>query len=234
MTKEEIFQEVATNEWQPEFEFTDDLDAVIDSILKPREDYFLGLHGKVKGIIETAIADYERGDITEGYKISFNNVCNWQKELFEHKMNIIKGHSQILSNINWQAAARSQSTLNKLEISEKAIKLQNQHIKLGLRQSNVKVGEWTPPAPMFLEDLKEMCFPIDLSNFGNVVKYREPKMIDLKSKTELKNREVKICLTDWYKIFETIFYFEDFNYVLGQIVINIMSYVLTGKYLIRK
>jgi hypothetical protein len=208
------------------FEFTDNLDAVVDSVLKPREDYFLGLHSKVKEIIETAIADYERGDITEFYEISFNNVCNWQKELFEHKMNIIKGHSQILSNINWQAAARSQSTLNKLEISEKAIKLPNQHIKLGLRTTNVKVGNWTPPEPMFLEGLKSMCFPI------NVVE----NILDLPLSLtySINHRLYENKLTEWYKIFENIHFFEDFNDVIGCIVVNIFSYVLTGKYLIKE
>ena len=51
MTNQDILDEVATSKWQPEFEFTDDLDEVVDSILKPHEDYFLGLHSKVEEII---------------------------------------------------------------------------------------------------------------------------------------------------------------------------------------
>ena len=52
MTLKDIKNEVSQSKWQPMFEFTTDLDAVVDSILKPHEDYFLvGLHGKVKEIV---------------------------------------------------------------------------------------------------------------------------------------------------------------------------------------
>ncbi len=229
MTNQDILDEVATSKWQPEFEFTDDLDAVVDSILKPHEDYFLGLHSKVEEIIEREIF---YAITVDNYKITFADACNWQKELFEHKMKIIKGHSLILSNINWQAVANSQSTLNKLRISERAIKLPNQYINLGLRQTNVKVGEWTPPAPMFLEDLKGMCFPLKISDNEFLT------LPDCYDEGLIKNSKVdddyfKYWITQWYKICMTCHYWDDLNGRVGGIVINILSYILTGKYLIK-
>jgi hypothetical protein len=212
MTKEQILQEVATNKWQPEFKFTDDLDTVVDSILKPREDYFLGLHSKVKEIIEKEIRfciGNKIYDDNNNYQITFVDVCNWQRELFEYKKSKIE-----------------ETFTEKVFYAGRASRLPNQNIDLGLRQSNVKVGEWTPPAPMFLEGLKEMCFPINIT--GNILDL--PLSLTYSINPILYENK----LTDWYKIFEAIFYFEDFNYVLGQIVINVMSYVLTGKYLIRK
>ena len=81
MDKQDILDEVATSQWQPAFLFTGDLDAVVDSILKPHEDYFLGLHSKVKEIIEREISYAKTADT---YQITFADVSNWQKELFEY------------------------------------------------------------------------------------------------------------------------------------------------------
>lgn len=87
--KEQIIQEVSKSSWQPKFEFTDNLDAAVDSILKPHEDYFLGLHDKVKEIIEREIGvanSEELIDFGNGvYQITFADISNWQKQLFEHK-----------------------------------------------------------------------------------------------------------------------------------------------------
>lgn len=232
MNKEQILNEVSTSTWQPVFEFTDDLDKVVDDILEPHEDYFLGLHRKVKEIIEREIdyfTEYHKQCVSAGepeqayYQITFADVCNWQKELFEYKKDLIKGHSLTLSNINWQAVANSQSTLNKLRVSEQAIKLPNQHIELGLRTTNVTVGNWTPPHPIFLEELKSMCFPINLDTFCDDL-CDDFSFVDPLS--------IKDKLTEWYKVFETVHYFSDLNGRVGGIVINILSYLLTGKYLI--
>ena len=109
MNKNQILEEVANSTWQPEFEFTDDLPAVIDKILKSHEDYFLKLHDRVKEIIQREseyakhIIDtrkYQQHNIDssdmkhftkaiDNYQITFADVCNWQKELFEHKKRII-------------------------------------------------------------------------------------------------------------------------------------------------
>jgi hypothetical protein len=210
------------------FEFTDDLDAVIDSVLKPREDYFLGLHSKVKEIIETEIADYERGDITEVYEISFNNLCNWQKELFEHKKEIIWNFTK----------PRPKTEYFNLDLAEKALSLPNQHINLGLRQSDGKVADCTPPEPMFLENLKELCFPISTENikkkgvewFNDTHSFNINECVDMVNFEGVYTSEV----IEWYKIFQSISFFEDFNDVIGCIVVNIFSYVLTGKYLIKE
>lgn len=244
MNKEQILKEVANSSWQPEFEFTDDLDKVVDAILKPHEDYFLGLHSKVKEIIEREInyfTEYHKQCQSAGepeqfyYTITFADVCNWQKELFEHKKGIINGHSLTLSNVNWQAAAKSQSTLNKLRKSEQAIKLPNQHIELGLRTSIVTVGQWTPPHPIYLEDLKEMCFPISVTNSEG--KSTQIQVSIGNTWFYVTNREdvrlqILYYLTEWYKVFETIHFLNDLNGRVGGIVINVLSYLLIGKYLI--
>jgi len=44
---------------------------------------------------------------------------------------------------------------------------------------------------------------------------------------------ILFVLTQWYKIFQTIHFFEDLNGRLGGIVINILFYNSTGKYLIK-
>ncbi len=227
MTKEQILNEVATSKWQPKFEFTDDLDAGVDSILKPHEDYFLGLHEKVKEIIEREIKrlsglNFGRLFDPRDGKITFADVCNWQKELFEEKYNKVSDLIFDWSNNPEKCTDKEFDTL---------CSLPNMHINLGIRQSNVKVGEWTPPHPMFLEDLKEMCFTILLNEhyFEHKDYYFIPYL-----KTGRNDNLIKYSLTEWYKIFQLIHFFEDLNGRLGEIVINILSYILTDKYLIKK
>jgi hypothetical protein len=221
MTKEQILTEVANSNWQPEFEFTDDLDAVVDSILKPQEDYFLGLHSKVKGIIQREIL-FRDSNETKNVGIRFADVCNWQKELFKYKNQIISEYYEELNeNLSIDGAMRLSSKIRMIE------NLPNQHINLGLRTTNVKVGEWTPPAPMFLEDLKSKCFPISIENEGYNLKIAGDSHIGYPN-------DMLRWLTEWYKTFEVIHFFEDLNGRLGGIIINILSYILTGKYLIQK
>jgi hypothetical protein len=199
MTKSQIILEVETSDFQPRFSFTDDIDSVVDDINRPHEDYFLGFNDKVKEIIQREI---EYAQSVDNYSILFADVCNWQKELFEYKKEKI-----------YQLQNNSDDKLK-----EKAIGLPNQHINLGLRQVSVKVGRWTPPGPIFLEELKSMNFPISVE----IVK----SLCD-------SDEDVRLYLTDWYKIFQTIHMFEDFNGRLGGIVINILSYIVNGHYLIR-
>lgn len=222
MTKEDILNEVATSNWQPKFEFTNNLDLVVDSILKPHEDYFLGLHSKVKEIIEREIErlsgfNFGRLFNLRDSQITFEDICNWQKELFKYKKCLI-GNTQIQSE-TYQTTEEYKKMFPALYeyklFANKVKNLPNQYINLGLRKINVKVGDWTPPHPMFLEDLKEMCFPV------------------VPDKVRVTNEEVLDALTQWYKIFQTIYFFEDLNGRVGGIVINILSYVLTGKYLIK-
>jgi hypothetical protein len=226
MTKEQILLEVETSKFQPEFEFTKNLDDVVDNINKPHEDYFLGLNSKVKEIIEKEI---EYANTVENYQITFADVCNWQKELFKYKQKVIgnliskfnQDSNQELGN-GYRFVRSFQETEN--DIAIKCKNLPNQHINLGLRQTNVKVGQWTPPTPTFLEDLKKMCFPIST---GKVTVNCE------NSFGFVDSNEIKEYLTEWYKTFQTIHFFEDFNGRLGGVVINILSYILTEKYLIR-
>ncbi len=260
--KQQILNEVEDSTWQPEFEFTDDLDIAVDSILKPHEDYFLKLHDRVKEIIQREseyakhIIDtrkYQQHNIDssdmkhftkaiDNYQITFADVCNWQKELFECKKEKIKDFvkpdwqfdeyhdSDDPDEIReWKDAAFRWNHCKKI-ISV----LPNQHINLGLRQINVKVGDWTPPNPVFLEELKEMCFPIGVDIIkNNSIKWLETQQIGLVPNTDIIDYEELYLseIIEWYKVFETIHFFEDLNGRIGGIVINILSYCLTGKYL---
>lgn len=212
MTQPQISREVATSSWQPTFEFTTDLDTVVDSILKPHEDYFLKLHSKVEEIIEREIAYAKTVDL---YQITFADVCNWQKELFEHKKELIE-----------------ETFTEKVALAGRASRLPNQHITLGLRTTNVEVGDWTPPHPMFLKDLKEMCFPIKVENNEFLTL---PVVYDngLIAGSKVDDEYFKYWITEWYKTFETIHFYEDLNGRVGGITINILSYLMTGKYLIK-
>ena len=238
MTKEEILHEVVNSKWQPEFEFTDDLDDVVDSILKPHEDYLLNLHDKVKEIIKREILYFdglknqnpfypEYSD----YKITFEDICNWQKELFEHKKRLIN-NIQIQSE-TYQTTEEYKKMFPALYeyklFADKVKNLPNQYINLGLRKINVKVGDWTPPHPMFLEDLKEMCFPVSINNDKTLLLDNICKGGSIQTK-----EQIVFWLTKWYKIFETIYFFEDLNGRIGGIVIKIFSFLLTGKYIKKK
>lgn len=259
MTKQQILDEINSSSFQPEFEFTDSLDKAVDSILKPHEDYFLNLHDEVKEIIEreTVFAstlpsfvsessygiDGKKGweiqqELLSNYEITFANVCNWQKELFEYKKEKIKDFIEPdwqLDEYNdsddpddikeWKDAAFRWNHCKKI-----INKLPNQHINLGLRQTNVKVGNWTPPNPMFLEELKEMCFPIEVDN-GEFLTLPVNFDDGLINNSKVDDEYFKYWITEWYKVFETIHFFEDLNGRIGGIVINILSYCLTGKYL---
>ena len=218
MTKQDILNEVATSQSQQEFSFTNDLDAVVDSILKPHEDYFLELHDKVIGIIMRECL-FRDSDETRHVAITFADVSNWQKELFMYKKDKIE---DLVSLIQYGDRAN-------LYNSYKAQNLPNQHINLGLRDTNVQVGKWTPPAPMFLEDLKEMCFPLSLDGFREYYGLS----LDTTLNEDLQNNNVLLYLNNWYKTFKLCYFFEDFNEELSNIVINIFSYILTGKYLIK-
>ena len=221
MTEQDILHEVATSKWQPVFTFTDDLDAVVDSILKPHEDYFLGLHSKVKGIIQREISYAKTVDT---YQITFADVSNWQKELFEYKKRKIE---DLVSLIQYGDRAN-------LSDSYKAQDLPNQYINLGLRDTNVKVGKWIPPAPMFLENLKEMCFPVKtITEDNDITVYLLGTRLE-KEEGMIQDKDFILeILTDWYKIFQSVHFYNDLNGRVGGIVINIISYILTGKYLIK-
>lgn len=123
--------------------------------------------------------------------------------------------------------------MRKAEIIEWVInKLPNRYINLGLRQTQVKVGNWTPPHTMFLEDLKELCFPIKIDN----VFLTSPSVYDngLIDGSKVDVEYFSNWITEWYKTFQTVHFFEDLNGRLGGIIINIISYIITHKYLIIK
>lgn len=239
MTKQDILDEVATSQWQPVFTFTDDLDAVVDSILKPHEDYFLGLHDKVKGIIQRECL-FRDSDETRHVAITFADVSNWQKELFMYRHDRINYH---YDNSDYATICPDDLTEEEedlwyenqskhTDIYKQSKGLPNLFINLGLRDTNIQTGKWTPPAPMFLEDLKEMCFPLKIADneFLTLPNYYDDGLI---KDSKVDDDYFKYWITEWYKTFKLCYFFEDFNEELSNIVINILSYILTGKYLIK-
>lgn len=194
------------------------------------------MHNEVKKIIQREILSLS-GDLLNvaqnKCQITFADVCNWQKELFEYKR-LKQGHLFSVYHYHYVNCNPEMEDLERLIIKSK--NLPNQHINLGLRTTNVKVGNWTPPHSIFLEELKEMCFPIstDLDYNSKFDDLDTDNIVNLDGTyTSLHLEDIKFKLTHWYKIFQTIHFFEDFNGRLGGIVINILSYILTGKYMIR-
>lgn len=218
MTQEQIFNEVANSNWQPTFTGTFSLDEAVDSILKPHEDYFLGLHDKVKEIIEREI---HYAKTISDYRITFADICNWQKELFEHKIEIIDRN---IRNIN-----PDEDWFFGRDSTKIYIDLPNQYINLGLRKTSVKVGNWRPPHPIILDELKEMCFPISVNLNEDRLSFFIHGWVGAKRDTK---KQLLSCLTEWFKIFQTIHFLEDLNGRVGGIVINILYHLLTGEYLI--
>lgn len=98
--------------------------------------------------------------------ITFADACNIQKYLFDVKVKIV---------------------------DEQKLTLPNLHINLGLRQTEVKVGGWVPPHPLFLSDFVRNLFPVYSADWKSLV--------------------------DWYKQFQTVHPFEDLNGRVGGIIV---------------
>lgn len=228
MTKKQLLEMFETDNFKPELKLTDSLEEAIELVLKPHEDYFLGLHSKVKKMIEREIKDRTDSSILQIIvpesvnSITFADICNWQKELFEHKKYQIQEWIE-------KANCIEQYDIKPYEISDRDALLKrinnlpNQEINLGLRQKEVTVSGRKCPPPMLLEELKEFCFPIKIDDDIVSIHYRE--ICHGRDNKQLLN-----TLTDWYKLFNQIHFFEDLNGRLGGIVVNILSHILTGKY----
>ena len=221
MTQKQVLQEVANSEWQPIFMSTTSLAEATDSILKHHEDYFLGLHDKVNEIIEREI---HYAKTISDYQITFADICGWQKELHNYKLR--KANEVLIKPIE---------NNEDLSFQQKIATLPNLFINLGLRKTSVKVGNWTPPQPIFLNELIEMVFPISDEDIR--IDYTCWCMgLSEIERVLITERHKKLWfndyLTEWYKIFQVIHPLEDLNGRVGGIVINILYHLLTGEYLI--
>jgi hypothetical protein len=238
MTKKDILNEVANSEWQPEFEFTDSINDAVDSILKPHEDYGLGLHSELIKILEE---EEELASDGQDLLINISWILDLQKRLYDHKLSLITEEWYWLPNTN----------------------LHNEAGGLGLRNRAVEVKGWIPPKHYLIPILLDMCLPIminwDCSVCGSMDYYAATSLSEIDSlnsqdcveydgntdfgsggyswNSELEdeyNNKVKEALTQWYKVFETIHPLNDLNGRVGGLIINIVSHNLTGKYLINK
>ncbi len=217
--KEQIIKEVRESNFQPTFIYTDSIDEAVDSINIPHEDYDLDLDNIVKSIIEKELSN-GFNDTTNHpfiYSISLNKIFEWQKEILK-----VKQEKAALSNKSYH----------------------NLYIKTGLRTHSVKVGNWNPPPPLYLQEFSELLFPIQFKrdlieseeviyqdNFLNLRMFK-----DTPYPYNINDNEADLIpiLTEWYKYYQTVHFLEDFNGRTGGIVINILSYLITGKYLINE
>ena len=233
MTKQDILNEVANSKWQPEFEFTDNINDAVDSILKPHEDYGLRLHSELIKILEE---EEELASNGQDLLINIGWLLDVQKRVYDHKLSLLTDEFAWLPNL---------------------------HIDLGMRNTAVQVGNWIPPKHYLIPILLDMCLPIminwDCSMCGSMDYYAATSLSEIASfnsidtvehngndtfgsggygwskKLEDKyNEQVKEALTQWYKVFETIHPLNDLNGRVGGLIINIVSHNLTGKYLINK
>ncbi len=217
--KNQIINEVRTSNFQPTFKFTDNLKEAVDSINRPHEDYDLDLNDVVKSIIEEESLKGFTDTTTNPfiYAISLNKIFEWQKKILKVK-------------------------LEKAELSNKSYP--NLYIKIGLRTHSVKVGNWNPPPPLFLQEFSELLFPIELRI--NYIDHNDLIYQDNFLELPLFNKTVYPFFTDdnesdliyfleeWYKYYQTVHFLEDFNGRTGGILINVLSYLITGKYLINE
>ena len=234
MKPTEILNEINNSTFQYKFEFTNNIDSAVDNLLKIDEDYFLNLNNEVKELIQKEIeyaiqlnehSSFQKQNFEnsllgvfakplESYEITFEYVCRLKKEIFEHKIQIIEDINSDAFNDYLNCKP---NYLESLKLAKKANNLLNKNINLELR------------------NLKEMCFPLSISSI------KEKSFFWLLIAAEIdKLPETKedwdsiylLVLEDWYKVFQKINFFGDFNHKLGGIIINIFSYLITGKYLI--
>lgn len=189
------------------FSYTSDLDAVVNSMLLPYEDYFTKVFSidkekiisDVKEIIRSEIENIADREIirhvfteTDAYAITIGNLVKWQKEMF-----------QALSLLN---------------------------------------SRYMPGYLISKEEAISLIFPISTENISTLIDINvSDKTINsivyqylLKNvPTTFEREKVKLELTYWYNLYSHIQFFENFNSLLGNIVINIFSYILTNKYLIQ-
>lgn len=124
-------------------------------------------------------------------RISWRDACNIQKYLYDKKMEFITKNS--------------------------VFNLPNIFIDPGVRRKMVKVGKWKPPHPMFLQDLIEQIFPIEISSkHGWIFKY--------------PGLDTGSIPGFWYRLFQTIHPFEDLNGRVGGIIVAALT-TENGKYL---
>lgn len=220
MAKEQILENTIQKH---KFEFTEDLYAVIDKIISSDDIYFPNLHQKIIEIIDKEIAYAKHISGTIIYDITFDNIEKAQKILSDYMKQVIE---QTLEG-EGDLAIISETKDDYHYLKRKLNSLINQHMNLGLRKTNVNTDTCIFPEPEYLESLKDMCFPISEDSFDYLRDNIDEVTFDL------FDENVKIHLTQWYSRFQSIRYFESLNNILGYVVINIFSYILTEKYLIK-
>ena len=100
---------------------------------------------------------------------------------------------------------------------------------IGYRRDNREVNGQQAPASM-----TEICFPVKtITEDNDITVYLLGTRLE-KEEGMIQDKDFILeILTDWYKIFQSVHFYNDLNGRVGGIVINIISYILTGKYLIK-
>lgn len=192
MTFQDIINEVESSSWQPEFEWVDSIEEVSERINSPHEDYPLGVYPTIQMI----------GLLKHEGRFDWAGACNIQKFLQTYKLCQIKYAREDLQLFPDSVES---------ETRRKYCALPNQHINLGLRKTNVQVGSWPPPHPMFLQELVEKIFPVQF----------HPET----QKFQIPNFKLgHISPIFWYKLFQTIHPFEDLNGRVGGIILAALTH----------
>ena len=192
---------------QYSFTYTSDLNAVVANMLLPYEGYFT----KMFSIDKEKVAR----DVKEIIMSEVENISD--REIIRHVFPETDAYTITIGNlVRWQKEMfQPHSLLN---------------------------SRYMPGYLISKEEVISSVFPISTENISTLIDINVSdetiNSIVYQSllgnvPTTFEREKVKLELTYWYNLYSHIQFFENFNSLLGNIVINILSYSLTNKYLIK-
>ena len=192
---------------QYNFSYTSNLDTVVNSMLLPYESYFT----KVFSIDKEKIVR----DVKEIIMSEVENISD--RETIRYIFPETDAYAVTIGNlVRWQKEMfQPLSLLN---------------------------GRYMPGYLISKEEVISSLFPVSTENLSALIDINisDETINSIVYQSLLKNilttferEKVKLELTYWYSLYSHIQFFENFNSLLGNIVINILSYSLTNKYLIK-
>ena len=192
---------------QYSFSYTTDLDDVVANMLLPYEGYFT----KMFSIDKEKVAR----DVKEIIMSEVENISD--REIIRHVFPETEAYSITIGNlVRWQKEMfQPHSLLN---------------------------SRYMPGYLISKEEVISSVFPVSTENISALIDINvsDETINSIVYQSLLKNilttferEKVKLELTYWYSLYSHLKPFENFNSLLGNIVINILSYSLTNKYLIK-
>ena len=221
MNIHQIYEETQTSKWQPKFKITDDINEVVKMINLGHEDDPIN-HKATREMIEFYC-------LSENCSFTLGQALSIQKYLFDKKIKYVQSIRKKYSDYLAADLDDINDSFSDQEDLDFVNNLPNLHIQLGMRNVNVKVGNWVPPSPMFLTDLVQSIFPIQFSNNCELMMDNYGLTAQILMRNEpIYNMEL---LQQWYKIFQTIHPLNDLNGRVGGIIIAVLGKKIFGKYL---